>query len=249
MIDLLTVHVVRLQPRKEGAMRHSIIRGCWICVMAVLAAVSPAWADTAAERLGESAMVLQEIMNAPDQGIPEDLLQSAYCVVIVPGVKNVGFIVGGKYGRGFAMCRKDNHAAWGAPAAVRIEGGSFGLQIGASATDVVMLVMDQRSIDGLLSSKFTLGGGAEVAAGPVGRSGSAQTDAPFRAKILSYSRSRGVFAGVALTGATLRQDLDENKEMYGRPVTNKQVVDGAVMPPASASQLLSLLNKYSSPTP
>jgi lipid-binding SYLF domain-containing protein len=207
--------------------------------------VSPAWADTAAERLATSAMVLTEIMATPDQSIPEDLLQSAYCVVVVPGVKQAGFIVGAKYGRGFAVCRKDNHAGWGAPAAVRIEGGSFGFQIGASATDVVMLVMDQRSINGLLSSKFTLGGGAEVAAGPVGRSGSAQTDATFQAKILSYSRSRGVFAGIALTGATLREDRDENKELYGRSVSNKQIVDGAVMPPESANALLELLNKYS----
>jgi SH3 domain-containing YSC84-like protein 1 len=225
-------------------MSKCFIRSCWIGVIVALAAGTPAWADTAAERLTQSAMVLDEIMKAPDQGIPEDLLRSAYCVVIVPGVKNVAFVVGGKYGRGFAVCRTDNKAAWGPPAAVRIEGGSFGLQIGGSATDVVMLVMDQRSVNGLLSSKFTLGGGAEVAAGPVGRSGSAQTDATFQAKILSYSRSRGAFAGLALTGATLRQDLDENKSMYGRSVTNKQIVEGAVMPPAAASGLLALLSKY-----
>jgi len=206
--------------------------------------VAPAWADTASERLAESATVLKEIMATPDQSIPDDLLKSAYCVVIVPGVKNVGFVVGGKYGRGFAVCRNDTHANWGAPAAVRIEGGSVGFQIGASATDLVMLVMDQSSVRGLLSSQFTLGGGAEVAAGPVGRSGSAQTDATFRAKILSYSRSRGAFAGVALTGATLRQDLDENKEMYGQPVSNKQVLDGEVQAPPAAQPLIALLNQY-----
>jgi lipid-binding SYLF domain-containing protein len=228
-------------------MRASFVRFTVFSVISLLVASTTAWADTAAERLAESATVLTEIMNAPDQSIPDDLLRKAYCVVIVPGVKNVGVIVGGKYGRGFAICRKDNHANRGAPAAVRIEGGSVGLQIGASATDVVMLVMDQRSVDGLQSSKFTLGGGAEVAAGPVGRSGSAETDAAFRAKILSYSRSRGVFAGIALTGATLRQDLDENKSLYGKPVTNKQIVDGAVMPPAAATDLLALLNKYSTP--
>jgi lipid-binding SYLF domain-containing protein len=205
---------------------------------------TPAWADTAQERLATSAMVLTEILATPDQTIPDDLLRSAYCVVIVPSVKNVGFVVGGKYGRGFATCRKDTASGWGAPAAVRIEGGSFGFQIGASATDLVMLVMDQRSIDGLLSSKFTLGGGAEVAAGPVGRSGSAQTDATFQAKILSYSRSRGAFAGLALTGATLREDLDENKELYGKPVTNKQILAGTVTAPAAAGDLLTLLNKY-----
>ena len=204
-----------------------------------------AWADTAAERLTESAAVFKEIMDAPDQGIPEDLLKNAYCVVVVPGVKKVGFVVGGKYGRGFAVCRKDNHAGWAAPAAVRVEGGSVGFQIGASETDVIMLVMDKRGMDGLLSSKFTLGGEAEVAAGPVGRSGTAQTDATMRAKILSYSRSRGVFAGMALSGATLRQDLDENKEMYGRSISNKEILNAGLTPPAAASELLALLSKYS----
>jgi len=215
--------------------------------IALSLSATPAWADTAQARLAESATILKEIMATPDQSIPEDLLKSAYCVVIVPGVKNVGFVVGGKYGRGFAVCRKDPHSSWGAPAAVRIEGGSVGFQIGASATDLVMLVMDQSSIRGLLSSQFTLGGGAEVAAGPVGRSGSAQTDATFRAKILSYSRSRGAFAGLALTGATLRQDLDENKELYGKPLSNKEVLDGAVQPPESAQPLLTLLSQYAQP--
>jgi lipid-binding SYLF domain-containing protein len=209
------------------------------------ASTTTAGANTAAERLSESATVLKEIMDAPDQGIPEDLLNNAFCVVIVPGVKKVGFVVGGKYGRGFAVCRKDKNSGWAAPAAVRMEGGSVGFQIGASETDVIMLVMDKRSMDGLLSSKFTLGGEAEVAAGPVGRSSTAQTDATMRAKILSYSRSRGVFAGVALSGATLRQDLDENKEMYGQSISNKEILNAAQAPPPAAAQLLALLNKYS----
>jgi lipid-binding SYLF domain-containing protein len=202
-------------------------------------------ADTAAERLGESAAVLREIMDAPDKGIPSDLLSKARCLVVVPGVKKAGFIIGAKYGRGFVVCRKDASARWGAPAAIRVEGGSFGFQIGVSETDVVMLVMDQRSMDGILSSKFTLGGGAEVAAGPVGRSATAQTDATMRAKILSYSRSRGVFAGLALTGATLRQDKDENKAMYGKALTNKQIINGQVTRPPAAADLLDLLNRYS----
>jgi lipid-binding SYLF domain-containing protein len=217
-----------------------------ITLAVALLGATPAWADSAASRLAESATILNEIMATPDQGIPEDLLKSAYCVVIVPSVKNVGFVVGGKYGRGFATCRQDTHAGWGAPAAIRIEGGSVGFQIGASATDLVMLLMDQRSIAGLLSSKFTLGGGAEVAAGPVGRSGSAQTDATFQAKILSYSRSRGAFAGVALTGATLREDLDENKELYGKSVSNKEILGGSVPAPESAAALIALLDKYAS---
>jgi SH3 domain-containing YSC84-like protein 1 len=201
-------------------------------------------ADTAAERLAESALVLKEVMDAPDKGIPADLLNSAYCVVVVPGVKKVGLVVGGKYGRGFILCRNDISAGWGAPAALRIEGGSFGFQIGASETDVIMLVMDRRSMTGILSSKFTLGGAAEVSAGPVGRSSTAQTDATMRAKILSYSRSRGAFAGLALTGATLRQDLDENNEMYGRKLTSKEIMAGGLQPPAAAADLLALLNRY-----
>jgi lipid-binding SYLF domain-containing protein len=231
--------------RRETQVKLSIQLLAMTLTIALWSSAAPAWADTAAERLATSAMVLNEIMATPDQGIPDDLLKSAYCVVIVPGVKNVGFVVGGQYGRGFAVCRKDTQAGWGAPAAVRIEGGSVGFQIGASATDLVMLVMDQRSMTGLLSSKFTLGGGAAVAAGPVGRSGTAQTDASFQAKILSYSRSRGAFAGLALTGATLRQDLDENAALYGKPVSNKEIVDGTVSAPASASELLTALNKYS----
>ncbi len=200
-------------------------------------------ADSAAERLGESATVLQEVLAAPDKGIPEDLLRKAHCVVVVPGVKQGAFIVGAKYGRGFLVCRTAD-GGWGAPGALRIEGGSVGFQIGGSETDVVMLVMDQRSMKGILSSKFTLGGTADVAAGPVGRSSTAQTDATMNAKILSYSRSRGVFAGIALTGATLRQDLDQNAEMYGKPTTNADIVSGNPKPPTGAEGLLAVLGKY-----
>jgi len=211
----------------------------------VAAGAMPLRADKTAERLTESATVLTEIMSAPDQGIPSDLLASAHCVVIVPGVKKVAFIVGGKYGRGFIVCRRDIKAGWGAPAAVRMEGGSVGWQIGGSETDVVMLVMDQRGMERLLQSKFTLGASAGVAAGPVGRKASAQTDAKMTAKILTYSRSRGVFAGLSLGGATLRQDLDENLDMYGQKLRNKQIVMTDVKPPTSASELISVLNRYS----
>ena len=213
-------------------------------ILSVTAASTPLYAETAAERLAESATILKEVMDAPDKGIPSDLLRSAHCVVIVPGLKKAGLIVGGKYGRGFLICRKADKS-WGAPAALRIEGGSFGFQIGASESDVIMLLMDERSVQGIVASKFTLGGDADVAAGPVGRSATAQTDATMRAKILSYSRSRGVFAGIALTGATLRQDLDENNEMYGRQWTTREIVDGRVAPPRAASDLIELLTKYS----
>lgn len=153
--------------------------------------------------------------------------------------------MGAKYGRGFIVCRQDNRSGWGGPAAIRIEGGSFGFQIGASETDVVMLVMNRRGMDQLLQSKFTLGGAAEVAAGPVGRSITAQTDARMTAKILSWSRSRGVFGGVSLQGATLRQDLDENQELYGQQITNKQIVMTRMRAPAAASELLAVLHEYS----
>jgi lipid-binding SYLF domain-containing protein len=166
--------------------------------------------------------------------------------VIVPGVKKAAFIVGAKYGRGFMLCRRPDNVGWGSPAGIRMEGGSFGLQIGGSETDVVMLVMDAAGKKALLQSKFTLGGDVSVAGGPVGRTTSAETDAQMKAKILSYSRARGVFAGAAFNGATLRQELDVNKELYGRELTNRQIVEDDVMPPALAANLISELNKLSS---
>jgi len=230
---------------RNGNGLHSVLRAVVTLSVAVVLGSTPVGADSAAERLALSGSVLKEVMNTPDNAIPDDLLKSAYCVVIVPHVKNASFGIGGKYGRGFILCRNDNHAGWGPPAAVRVEGGSVGFQIGVSETDLIMLVMDRSSINGILSSKFTLGGTAEAAAGPVGRSSTAQTDATMRAKILSYSRSRGVFAGVALTGATLRQDLDENKEMYGKSLANKEILNTGVTPPPMAADLIALLNKYS----
>jgi len=197
------------------------------------------------KRLEEAAAVFSEIMATPDKGIPQDLLEKAYCIVIVPGLKKGAFIVGGKYGKGYLSCRKKSGVGWSAPGTVRIEGGSVGFQIGGSETDVIMLVMNERGADRLLSSKFTLGGEGEVAAGPVGRSATAQTDAFMRAEILSWSRSRGVFAGLALQGATLRQDLDDNATLYGKKLENRQIVLQGVQAPRAASELLALLNKYS----
>jgi lipid-binding SYLF domain-containing protein len=198
-----------------------------------------------AKRLGEAAAVFSEIMDTPDKGIPQDLLEKAHCIVIVPGLKKGAFIVGGKYGKGYLTCRKQTGDGWSAPGTVRIEGGSVGFQIGGSETDVVMLVMNERGADRLLSSKFTLGGAGEVAAGPVGRTATAETDAYMRAEILSWSRARGVFAGLSLQGATLRQDLDDNAALYGKRLENRAIVTTRVAPPAAAEKLLSLLNKYS----
>src|SRR5262245_35269360 len=167
------------------------------------------------ERLSNAAKAFDEIMTAPDKGIPGNVLDKAACVVVVPGMKKGGFIIGGSFGRGAVSCRGKGNAGWGAPSMVELGGGSVGFQIGAEATDVVMLIMDRTGMDSLLKSKFTLGGDASVAAGPVGRASAAETDAAMQAKILSYSRSQGVFAGVSLSGMTLNQDGNANKALYG----------------------------------
>lgn len=201
-------------------------------------------ADTPQERLSDATSILHEIMSTPDKGIPQDLLAKAHCVVIVPGLKQAAFVVGGKYGRGFATCRRD-HSGWGAPAAMRVEGGSFGFQIGGSSTDVVMLIMNERGMRSLLQDKFTLGAEASVAAGPVGRETSAQTDAQLSADILSWSRSKGLFAGVALSGATLRPDKDENRALYSDALPTKEILMGNRPVPAEARPLVAELDRYS----
>jgi SH3 domain-containing YSC84-like protein 1 len=157
------------------------------------------------KRLNAAADVFSEVMSAPDKGIPAQLLENAHCIVIVPALKTAAFVVGGKYGKGYLTCRSKNNTGWSAPGTVRVEGGSFGFQIGGSATDVIMLVMNDEGEGKLLSSKFTLGAEGSVAAGPVGRTATAQTDVQLHAEILSWSRSQGLFAGIALEGATLRQ--------------------------------------------
>jgi SH3 domain-containing YSC84-like protein 1 len=204
---------------------------------------SLAFADAAVERLQESAAVMKEIMAVSDKAIPQDLLQNAECIVVVPGMKKGAFIIGANYGRGFVSCRKEK-AGWSAPAAIRIEGGSVGFQIGGSETDVVMLVLNKRGADKLMSSKFTLGGDASVAAGPVGRTSTAETDALLHAEMLSWSRSRGVFAGISLKGATLREDKDTNKELYGKELQTREIVNSASAP-KDAAPFLSVLNRYS----
>jgi lipid-binding SYLF domain-containing protein len=198
-----------------------------------------------AERLEDAADLFTEIMGSPDRGIPQDLLDKAHCAVVVPGLKKGALVFGGKYGRGFALCRAAGGTGWGPPAAVRIEGGSFGLQIGFSSSDVVLLVMNERGMQKLTTSKFTIGAEATAAAGPVGRDASAQTDAMMHAEILSWSRSKGLFGGVSLDGATLRNDLDENRVMYGQKWTSKQILGSGAKPPDSAAKLISALNKYS----
>jgi lipid-binding SYLF domain-containing protein len=195
------------------------------------------------ERLKNAELVLTEMAGSFDNGIPQGLFQKAHCVVVIPGVKKAALGFGGQYGRGYIACRRDGDG-WSAPGGIRIEGGSVGLQIGGSETDVILLVMNERGADRLLSSRFRVGADAAVAAGPVGREASAQTDITMRAEILAWSRSRGVFAGISLQGSTLRVDGGENEELYGREISNKEIVSGAVKSPAAAEGLMEALAKF-----
>ena len=197
------------------------------------------------DRLNASAETLTDMMRASDKGIPQDLIDKARCVVVIPGMKKAGFIFGAEEGRGFAVCRRPGGSGWSAPAAMRTEGGSFGFQIGASETDVVLLVMNDGGMRHLLSDKFTVGGDASAAAGPVGREATAQTDAMMNAEMLSYSRSRGLFAGISLQGATLRPDGETNRELYGREATNREILTGDFKTPPVAGRFEHALNRES----
>jgi len=199
------------------------------------------------ERIEEAATVMKEILGMPE-GIPHDLLNKAECVVIYPSVKKAAFIVGGSYGRGLITCRTHQNftGPWSAPAMFALEGGSFGLQLGGEATDFVLLIMNESGANSVMSSKVKIGADASAAAGPKGRSTSAETDVVMKAEILSYSRSQGLFAGVSLEGSTMRSDDGANKALYGSEISAKEVVrQGKVKAPASASRLLALLNKTS----
>ncbi len=214
-------------------------------LIAMGAALSHA-APLATDRLTAAAEAFKEVMGIPDKSIPQGLINRAQCFVIVPALKEGAFVFGGKYGKGFVTCRKADGVGWSAPGSIRIEGGSVGFQIGGEEIDVFMLIMNKSGMNRLLSSKFTLGGDAQATAGPVGRSAQAETDAFLTAEILTWSRSKGLFGGIALTGATLRGDDDWNKELYGHEIKNREIVTGNVAPPPAATQLLTELNKYSS---
>ena len=219
------------------------------CAMSALLLVVTSWANDKEEkdedRLKNAGTVLTEILNIPED-IPQDLLDKADCVVVFPSVLKAAFVLGGSYGRGAMTCRTgDNFSgAWGAPSMMELEGGSVGFQIGGQATDFVLLVMNDRGANGILNSKVKLGADASVAAGPVGRNASAETDASMRAEILSYSRARGLFAGISLEGSTIRPDNDGNKRMYGEKISAKEIViaQETHVPPA-AEGLISTLNE------
>jgi len=230
-------------------MKRNLGASCFVITTSVLAACLPVFAETHAEeanhRLHEAAAVFSEVTGAPDKGIPRDLIERAKCIVIVPGIKKGAFIVGAKYGKGFMSCRGRSDMTWSAPGAVIVEGGSFGFQIGGSETDAVMLVMNDSGERKLLQDRFTLGGDASIAAGPVGRTASAETDAQMNAEILSWSRTRGVFAGISLQGATLRADGETNEAMYGSKISNHDIVTNWHEKTPAAAELVSELDRYS----
>lgn len=217
-----------------------------IAYLGILAASSllASTRSDAIHRIESADGVLHEIMQSPDKGIPRDLLQKAHCVGIVPSLKRVGLIVGAKYGKGIITCRTAEGGGWSAPSTIIIEGGNIGLQIGLGETDVVFTVMNGMGENRLMKDKFTIGTDAAAMVGPVGRDAQAQTDVLMRAEILSWSRSRGVFAGVSLDGASLRADNDDNEAIYGSRVRQQEVLHGHVQPPDVAGRLYDELNRY-----
>jgi len=220
-----------------------IFAGALVAALISIPALAQKDADS---RLKAATEDLNEMMNASDKGVPQDLLNKAACVVVVPNLKAGGFIIGGKYGKGFFTCRKTSGIGWSAPGSIKITGGNFGLLIGGKETDVIMLVMNKNGMEHLLSNKFQIGGEAAAAAGPVGRDSSAMTDAAMRAEILSYSRSRGIFGGLDLGGAAVTEDDDSNAELYGRKISNKEILNSKMAVPASARPFVHTLDRLSS---
>lgn len=208
----------------------------------LLCAVALAQEETPDKRLRHAAETFKDIMATPDKAIPRDLLHRSECVVIVPGMKKAAFMVGGEYGKGFASCRTSH--GWSGPAAVRLAGGSFGLQLGADSTDVVLLIMNEGGLRHMLSDKFTIGADATAAAGPVGRDAKADTDVLLHAEVLSWSRSRGLFAGISLNGTIVESDKGENEKLYGHPERHNAILRGDVHPPEAAQVLTSELDEY-----
>jgi lipid-binding SYLF domain-containing protein len=225
----------------EITMMKRILAVTILIAIASLTAVASDREDDV-NRTQKAAQVFKEIMNTPDQGIPSNLLESAKCIAIIPGDKKFAFIFGGSYGRGLATCRTEH--GWSAPMFVAIDSGSVGYQIGGSSTDIVMLFMNDHALQSLMSDKFKLGADASVAAGPVGRNAAAGTDLKLNAEILSYSRSKGIFAGVSLDGAVMQADKSGDKAMYGDDVNRHEILDGKVAVPASARGLVEELGGY-----
>ncbi len=216
-----------------------------VALAALIAA--PVFAQKTVEgRLQAATEDLNALLTASDKGVPQDLLNKASCIVVVPNLKKGGFIVGGEYGKGFFTCRKESGVGWSAPGALKVTGGKFGLLIGGAETDLLMLVMNKSGMDHLLSDKFQIGGEASAAAGPVGRNASAMTDAEMHAEILTYSRQRGIFGGLDLSGSAITQDGESNRELYGHEISNKEIATGDVRTPAEAHAFVHTLDRLSS---
>jgi len=216
-----------------------------VCLLISLSAIAQ---EHEAQRVKDSYNVLHDVLGMPDKGIPHDLLNKADCIIIVPSMMKAAFIVGASYGRGVMTCRSGQNfrGSWSAPAMFALEGGSFGLQVGGQATDYIILVMNEKGARSVMSSKVKLGGDASIAAGPVGRTTSAETDIVMNAEMLSWSRAKGVFGGISLTGSTIRSDDSANKKLYGKDLNAEQIiVKKAVKVPSSGTQLVALLNKTS----
>lgn len=215
-----------------------------LIALAVLVITIPAMAERAddVDRLQSSATVLNEIMAAPDKGVPEEIFASAKCVAVIPSMLKAGFVFGGSYGKGVASCRTEH--GWSAPAFFSLKGGSFGFQIGGQAADIIMLIMNDHGMDNLLASKFKLGADASVAAGPVGRHADASTDWKMRAEVLTYSRTRGIFAGISLNGAVLTEHKDDTRDFYGRMIPFRTILRGNVQSPNDAELWHAALVKY-----
>jgi lipid-binding SYLF domain-containing protein len=223
-------------------MKNLLVLFVVVCLASSVAFAADEEENKAADRLKAAATVLDEIQAAPDTGIPQDVLGSAECVAVVPSMLKAGFVFGARYGRGVASCRTPK--GWSAPAFFTIKGGSFGLQIGGQAVDLVMLIMNENGMKNMLSSQFKLGADASVAAGPVGRAATADTDWKMRAQVLSYSRARGVFAGLELSGAAVQRDRDSTREFYGKLIPSKDLLSGTVDAPQTAYPFLSTLAKW-----
>lgn len=230
---------------KCGRLFNYMKYGIWMLALVIAAPMFANEKQATEQRLMSATDVLHSIVDSNGGVIPKDLLNKASCVAVVPGLKKGGFIVAARYGTGYVSCRKPDGVGWTAPGTVTVEGGSFGFQIGAAEDDVVMLIMNKSGMRHLLSSQFTLGGDATVAAGPIGRSLGANTSAFMSAEIITYSRAHGVFAGVALEGATLRQNEKDNVALYGKPVSNRQILNGHVKTPAEAEPLIRELDRLS----
>jgi lipid-binding SYLF domain-containing protein len=247
-VERLRREILDLARRKGNLMKMNLKHGVWALAIAGSMSTAVYAADRAIkveDRLDASADTLTDMMRASDKGVPQDLLDKAKCLVVIPGMKRAGFIIGADYGRGFAVCRKRGGVGWTAPAAMRMEGGSLGFQIGATETDVLLLVMNDGGMRHLLADKFTIGGDATGAAGPVGRSLTAQTDATLQTEILSYSRAHGLFAGISVNGATLRSDGSTNRELYGRDATNREILTGDFKTPEIARKFVHALDRQS----